>query len=240
MSATAPTAPRPQQLSWSLLTRVDDAACLHGLAHLVRGEPCPAGQGWAHPLIELARRSSPVAMRSRSRQRVEGGLRRCQPTVWLSKVTQARGHFHQLRTPARRAQADALRHRNSRAVGSRSRPSPQWSKPWNQSARCESTRVRDRTSAAPPRAPLLVGGPNQTLGANPAIPVGSIASTHLSDDCASHDITGRAQALRYGTWSICQESPPSSLRKSEYGAHTAGPPWTSVRGGSRATVTSER
>jgi len=44
---------RPQQLSWSLLTRVDDAACLHGLAHLVRGEPCPAGQGWAHPLIEL-------------------------------------------------------------------------------------------------------------------------------------------------------------------------------------------
>ena len=94
---------RPQQLSWNLLTRVDDAACLHGLAHLVRGNP--ARSGWAGLIrsSSSARRSSPVTIEvAEPAERVEGGLRRCQPPVRLSKGTQARGHFHQLRTPARR------------------------------------------------------------------------------------------------------------------------------------------
>ncbi len=44
---------RPRQLPSNVLGRLDDPAYRHALAHLVRGEPCPAEQDWSQALLDL-------------------------------------------------------------------------------------------------------------------------------------------------------------------------------------------
>lgn len=44
---------RPQQQSMAVLEHLDDAAHLHRLAHLVRGDPCGMDSDWMQPLLDL-------------------------------------------------------------------------------------------------------------------------------------------------------------------------------------------
>lgn len=44
---------RPQRLAFEVLATLDDPAIRHGLAHLVRGEPCPGGDEWMQPFLDV-------------------------------------------------------------------------------------------------------------------------------------------------------------------------------------------
>jgi len=44
---------RPQRLAFEVLASLDDPAIRHGLTHLVRGEPCPGGDEWMQPLLDV-------------------------------------------------------------------------------------------------------------------------------------------------------------------------------------------
>jgi hypothetical protein len=44
---------RPRQLPSNVLGRLDDPGYRHALAHLVRGEPCPAVEDWSQALLDL-------------------------------------------------------------------------------------------------------------------------------------------------------------------------------------------
>ena len=48
-----PLRSRPQRISFELVERLDDKDLLHALAHLVRGDPCPDGEAWTQPLLDV-------------------------------------------------------------------------------------------------------------------------------------------------------------------------------------------
>lgn len=44
---------RPRRLPFELAERLDEEEFRHALAHLVRGDRCPGGEGWIQPLLDL-------------------------------------------------------------------------------------------------------------------------------------------------------------------------------------------
>jgi len=74
---------RPQALPFELLVRLDDDSYRHALAHLVRGENCAQGEGWAQPLMDLGAAISggfPAAWPADALRRAFAGVRNRVPT----------------------------------------------------------------------------------------------------------------------------------------------------------------